>query len=113
VIAAVNGVAAGAGFSLALMCDLRTASAEAAFVCAYGRIGASPDGGMTYFLPRVVGPAKALELLLNDPLLSAEQAFEAGIVSKVVPPRSCSPKRGRRLRRWRRRRPTTFGCRSA
>lgn len=86
VIAAVNGVAAGAGFSLALMCDIRIASANAAFVCAYGRIGASPDGGMTYFLPRMVGPAKALELLLNDPLLSAEDALEMGIVSKVVPP---------------------------
>jgi enoyl-CoA hydratase/carnithine racemase len=85
VIGAVNGVAAGAGFSLALMCDLRIASTEAAFVCAYGRIGASPDGGMTYFLPRVVGPARALELLLNDPLLNADQALEAGIVSKVVP----------------------------
>ena len=85
VIGAVNGVAAGAGFSLALMCDLRIASTEAAFVCAYGRIGASPDGGMTYFLPRVIGPAKALELLLNDPLLNADQALEAGIVSKVVP----------------------------
>ena len=85
VIAAVNGVAAGAGFSLALMCDLRIASSEAAFVVAYGRIGASPDGGMTYFLPRVVGPAKALELLLNDPLLSAEEALEAGLVNEVVP----------------------------
>ncbi len=86
VIGAVNGVAAGAGFSLALMCDIRIASTDAAFVCAYGRIGASPDGGMTYFLPRVVGPSKALELMLNDPLLSAEQALEMGIVSKVVAP---------------------------
>jgi enoyl-CoA hydratase/carnithine racemase len=85
VIAAVNGVAAGAGFSLALMCDLRIASTEAAFVCAYGRIGASPDGGMTYFLPRVVGPAKALELLLNDPVLDAPGALEMGLVSRVVP----------------------------
>jgi enoyl-CoA hydratase/carnithine racemase len=85
VIAAVNGVAAGAGFSLALMCDTRIASEEAGFVCAYGRIGASPDGGMTYFLPRIVGPAKAVELLLNDPLLSAEQALAAGIVAEVVP----------------------------
>jgi enoyl-CoA hydratase/carnithine racemase len=86
VIAAVNGVAAGAGFSLALMCDLRIASASAAFVCAYGRIGASPDGGMTYFLPRVVGPTRALELLLDDPVLSAERALEMGIVSQVVEP---------------------------
>ena len=86
VIAAVNGAAAGAGFSLALMCDLRIASSNAAFVCAYGRIGASPDGGMTYFLPRVVGPDRALALLLNDPLLSADQALEIGIVSKVVEP---------------------------
>ena len=85
VIAAVNGVAAGAGFSLALMCDTRIASDEAAFVCAYGRIGASPDGGMTYFLPRVVGQARALELLLQDPLLSAAEAREEGIVAEVVP----------------------------
>jgi 2-(1,2-epoxy-1,2-dihydrophenyl)acetyl-CoA isomerase len=84
VIGAINGVAAGAGFSLALMCDLRIASADAAFVCAYGRIGASPDGGMTYFLPRVVGSARALELLLEDPLLSADRALELGLVSKVV-----------------------------
>ena len=85
VIAAINGVAAGAGFSLALMCDTRIASEDAAFVCAYGRIGASPDGGMTYFLPRVVGPARALELLLNDPLLSAAEARAEGIVAEVVP----------------------------
>jgi enoyl-CoA hydratase/carnithine racemase len=85
VIAAVNGVAAGAGFSLALMCDTRIASEEAAFVCAYGRIGASPDGGMTYFLPRMVGPARAVELLLNDPMLSAAEAREMGIVAEVVP----------------------------
>jgi 2-(1,2-epoxy-1,2-dihydrophenyl)acetyl-CoA isomerase len=86
VVAAVNGVAAGAGFSLALMCDTRIASEEATFLCAYGRIGASPDGGMTYFLPRIVGPGRAIELLLNDPLLSAEQALKMGIVAEIVPP---------------------------
>jgi enoyl-CoA hydratase/carnithine racemase len=85
VIAAVNGPAAGAGFSLALQCDIRIASEEAFFACAYGRIGASPDGGMTYFLPRVVGPAKAIELLLNDPNLTAQAAFDEGLVSEVVP----------------------------
>jgi len=86
VIGAINGVAAGAGFSLALMCDLRIASANASFVVAYGRIGASPDGGMTYFLPRVVGPAKALELMLTDPLLSAPEALELGLVSELAEP---------------------------
>jgi enoyl-CoA hydratase/carnithine racemase len=86
VIAAVNGVAAGAGFSLALMCDTRIASSEAAFVCAYGRIGASPDGGMTYFLPRIVGPGRAIELLLEDPVITAEQAREERIVSEVTEP---------------------------
>jgi enoyl-CoA hydratase/carnithine racemase len=85
VVAAVNGAAAGAGFSLALMCDTRIASEEAFFACAYGRIGASPDGGMTYFLPRVIGPSKAAELMLNDPNLTAAQALDLGLVSKVVP----------------------------
>lgn len=85
VIAAINGPAAGAGLSLALSCDIRIASENAFFAIAYGRIGASPDGGMTYFLPRVVGPAKALELALNDPNLDAEAALELGLVSEVVP----------------------------
>jgi enoyl-CoA hydratase/carnithine racemase len=84
VIAAVNGPAAGAGFSLALACDIRIASHTAFFAPAYGRIGASPDGGMTYFLPRVVGPSKALELLLEDPNLTADDAKELGLVSEVV-----------------------------
>jgi enoyl-CoA hydratase/carnithine racemase len=84
VIAAVNGPAAGAGFSLALACDIRVAANTAFFAPAYGRIGASPDGGMTYFLPRVVGPSKALELLLEDPNLSAEEAEALGLVSEVV-----------------------------
>jgi 2-(1,2-epoxy-1,2-dihydrophenyl)acetyl-CoA isomerase len=85
VIAAINGPAAGAGMSLALSADLRIASDEAFLAIAYGRIGAAPDGGMTYFLPRVVGPAKALELALNDPNLDADAALEAGLVSEVVP----------------------------
>lgn len=84
VIGAVNGPAAGAGFSLALMCDIRIASEAAFFAVAYGRIGASPDGGMTYFLPRVIGPAAACELMLEDPNLTAADALERGLVSEVV-----------------------------
>ena len=84
VIAAVNGPAAGAGFSLALACDIRIASESAFFACAYGRIGASPDGGMTYFLPRVVGPSRALEILLDDPNMSAEDALAERLVTEVV-----------------------------
>src|SRR4051794_10676330 len=86
VVAALNGPAAGAGFSLALACDFRIASESAFLACAYGRIGASPDGGMTYFLPRVVGPSRALELLLEDPNLGAADALAEGLVSAVVPP---------------------------
>lgn len=85
VIAAVNGPAAGAGFSLALACDIRIAADTAFFAPAYGRIGASPDGGMTYFLPRVVGPSRALELLLEDPNMSAADALAEHLVSAVVP----------------------------
>jgi enoyl-CoA hydratase/carnithine racemase len=85
VIAAVNGPAAGAGFSLALACDTRIASEASFFACAYGRIGASPDGGMTYFLPRVVGPSRALELLLDDPNMTAQEALAERLVSEVVP----------------------------
>jgi 2-(1,2-epoxy-1,2-dihydrophenyl)acetyl-CoA isomerase len=85
VIAAINGPAAGAGMSLALSADIRIASDEAFMAIAYGRIGAAPDGGMTYFLPRIVGPAKALELALNDPNLDAKAALEAGLVTEVVP----------------------------
>jgi 2-(1,2-epoxy-1,2-dihydrophenyl)acetyl-CoA isomerase len=85
VIGAINGPAAGAGLSLALSCDIRISSEDAFYAIAYGRIGASPDGGMTYFLPRIVGPAKALELALNDPNLDPEAALELGLVTEIVP----------------------------
>jgi 2-(1,2-epoxy-1,2-dihydrophenyl)acetyl-CoA isomerase len=86
VVAAINGPAAGAGFSLALACDMRISSSAAFLAPAYGRIGASPDGGMTYFLPRVVGPSKALEILLEDPNMSAAEAKELNLVREVVEP---------------------------
>ncbi len=85
VIAAINGPAAGAGFSLALACDFRIASEDAFMACAYGRIGASPDGGMTYFLPRIVAPSRALEIMLDDLNLTAREALDQGLVSELVP----------------------------
>jgi 2-(1,2-epoxy-1,2-dihydrophenyl)acetyl-CoA isomerase len=85
VIAAINGVAAGAGVSLALACDLRIAAEEASFVLAFGRIGLIPDSGATWFLPRLVGSARAAEIaMLGDPL-TARDAERIGLVNRVVP----------------------------
>lgn len=84
VIGAINGVAAGAGCALAFACDLRIAAEGASFVLAFGRIGLVPDSGASWFLPRLVGSARAAELaLIGDPL-SAADAERLGIVSRVV-----------------------------
>ena len=85
VIAAVNGVAAGAGFSLALCCDLRVASASARFIMAYAGIGCTADGGSTYMLPRLVGAGKAMEIYMASQPIGAEYALELGLVNQVCP----------------------------
>jgi 2-(1,2-epoxy-1,2-dihydrophenyl)acetyl-CoA isomerase len=84
IVGAINGVAAGAGASLAFACDLRVAAETATFVLAFGRIGLVPDSGATWFLPRLVGPAKAAELALLGESLSATEAERFGLVARVV-----------------------------
>jgi 2-(1,2-epoxy-1,2-dihydrophenyl)acetyl-CoA isomerase len=85
VLASVQGAAAGAGTSLVLACDLVVASEEAVFNLAYGRIGLSPDGSSTYFLPRHVGIKKAMEIFMVMPTLKAKEAQELGLINWVVP----------------------------
>lgn len=85
VIAAVNGVAAGAGASLAFACDLRIAAESASFVLAFGRIGLVPDSGATWTLPRLVGAARAAEITLLGEAVMAVDALRIGLVSRVVP----------------------------
>ncbi|GBD42762.1 1,2-epoxyphenylacetyl-CoA isomerase [bacterium HR40] len=84
VVCAVNGVAAGAGVSLALACDIVLAARSASFVLAFARIGLVPDSGATWFLPRLVGEARARALALLGEKVSAEQACAWGLVWKVV-----------------------------
>lgn len=84
-IGAINGVAAGAGISLAACVDLAIAADSARFVSAYTAAGLSPDGSSTYFLPRLVGLRRYLELAMTNRQLSASEACEWGIVNKVVP----------------------------
>lgn len=83
VVAAVNGVAAGAGFSMVLACDVAVAAASARFTLGYQNIGLSPDGGMTFFLARALGTQRAMEMTLFSKVLSAEQAAGAGLVQAV------------------------------
>jgi 2-(1,2-epoxy-1,2-dihydrophenyl)acetyl-CoA isomerase len=85
VIMAVNGVAAGGGFSLALSGDLVVAAESARFTMAYSKIAATPDGSSSYFLPRLVGLRRALELYLTNRPLTAREAFEWGLITRVVP----------------------------
>ncbi len=85
VIGAINGVAAGAGASLAFACDIRIAAEEASFILAFGRVGLIPDTGATWLLPRLVGPARAAELAFTTDPLAAFDAERIGLVNRVVP----------------------------
>jgi 2-(1,2-epoxy-1,2-dihydrophenyl)acetyl-CoA isomerase len=84
-VAAVNGVAAGVGVSLALVCDLCVAAESAYFLLAFRRIGLVPDGGATYLLPRLIGKARAMELTLLGERLPAKTALEWGMINRCVP----------------------------
>mgnify|MGYP002682700734 FL=1 len=84
IIAAVNGVAAGAGFNLALSCDIIIAAKSARFIQIFVRRGLIPDLGGTYFLPRLVGLAKAKELMFTGDPISAEEALKLGLINRIV-----------------------------
>jgi 2-(1,2-epoxy-1,2-dihydrophenyl)acetyl-CoA isomerase len=85
VVAQLDGAAAGAGLSIALSCDLRVASASCKITTAFAKVGFSGDYGGTYFLTQLLGSAKARELYLLSPVLSATEAYNLGMVTKVVP----------------------------
>lgn len=84
IIAAVNGPAAGAGLSLALAADLRIAGEAASFSMAFVRIGLIPDAGSTYFLPRLIGPARAAEMMMLGQPVDAAGALQIGLVNRIV-----------------------------
>lgn len=85
VIAAVNGAAAGAGMNIALAADIRIAAAEATFGQNFSKVGLFPDYGGTYFLPQLVGPAKAAEMFYTGDMIDAKAALSLGIVNHAVP----------------------------
>lgn len=84
IIAAINGVAAGAGFSLALACDFRLISERASLVNAFIHVGLIPDSGNLYYLSQLVGPAKAAELAILGEKVTAEQAVELGLATRLI-----------------------------
>ncbi|MBZ0169233.1 enoyl-CoA hydratase [Candidatus Methylomirabilis lanthanidiphila] len=85
VIAGVGGVAAGAGMGLAMACDLAVAATSARFTMAYTKLGLPPDAGSSYFLPRLVGLRRAMELTFTNRVLTADEAEEWGLINRVVP----------------------------
>jgi len=92
VIAAINGVAAGAGCGLALACDLRTAAADASLIQSVARVGLASDSGSSYFLPRIVGLGRALEIAFTGDPVTAAEAERIGLVNHVYPPEELLPR---------------------
>jgi 2-(1,2-epoxy-1,2-dihydrophenyl)acetyl-CoA isomerase len=90
-IAAMNGVAAGIGASLAMVCDLRYAVPGASFVEAFVKIGLTVDGGATWLLPRLIGSGRALEMFYTGEPLGAEEAARLGLVNRVLEPEALEP----------------------
>ena len=84
VIGAINGTAAGAGFSMVMFCDMAISAASAVYTMAYTNAGLSPDGSSTYFMPRKIGDRRTRELMLTNRVLKAEEALEWGVVNRVV-----------------------------
>ena len=93
-IAAVNGVAAGAGLSVVAFSDLAIAADTATFTSAYTQVGLTPDGSSSYFLSRILGTRRTMELFLTNRTLSAEEAAEWGLVNRVVPAKSLTKEVG-------------------
>lgn len=83
VIAAVNGIASGAGFGLVAACDVRVASSAASFRAGWGRVGLVPDAGAAYFLPRIVGWGRAFDMILSGEPIEAQAALQIGLVTRV------------------------------
>ena len=105
VIASINGATAGGGINLALACDVRIASERASFGETFIRLGLHPDWGGTFFLPRLVGTAAALEMMMSGDVIGAAEAFRLGLVNKVVPHDSLEEETGLLAKRFTRNSP--------
>lgn len=97
-LASVNGAAAGLGMAMAVSCDIRIASTAAKFATAFSRISLVPEACMTFFLPRIIGLARAAEILYTGRVVDAQEAAQIGLVNKVVPPEKLAEATGEMAR---------------
>ena len=91
IVAAINGACAGAGFGAALMCDVRFARHGAKLTTSFARLGLAAEIGTSWLLPHLVGTSRALDLLLSGRVITAEEAFDLGVINRVVPPDELLP----------------------